>query len=102
MLPKNPTTIRSSRAPKIKEPETSEGSSPRTMRQLEYVPRLKPVIKTTTKKVLIQPSAFGDTEERNGSKVSLPQWGDLFNMIIREEYLEYVPHNESDIRALNN
>jgi hypothetical protein len=45
--------------------------------------------------------AFGDTEASTRSKVALPQWGDLFNMISREEYPEYIPHNDLDIRVLN-
>jgi hypothetical protein len=81
MLPRNPTTIRSSRAPKLKEPEVGEGSSPWVAKQLKYTLRLEPVIKIATKKVFIQPSAFGDTEASTGSKMAHPHWGDLFNRI---------------------
>jgi hypothetical protein len=81
MPPRNPTTRCSPRAPKLKEAETGEGSSPGTARQLEYAPRAEPVIKTSTKKYFVQPPVFGDTEENTGSKVMLPQWGDLFNRI---------------------
>jgi hypothetical protein len=84
MPPRKTTTRRSLRAPKLKEPEIGEGSSLGTARQLEYVPRPEPVVKTTTKKIFIQPLAFGDTEASTGSKVVLPQWEDLFNMINRE------------------
>jgi hypothetical protein len=101
MPPRNPTTRCSPRAPKIKELETGEGSSPGTVRQLEYAPRPEPVVKTTTKKVFIQPLAFGDTEASTRSKVALPQWGDLFNRISREEYPEYIPHNDPDVRVLD-
>jgi hypothetical protein len=45
MPSRNPTTRCSLRAPKLKEAETSEGSSPGTARQLEYTPREEPVIK---------------------------------------------------------
>jgi hypothetical protein len=68
---------------------------------LEYVPGSKPVVETTKKKVFIQPPAFGDTEANIRSKMALPQWGDIFNKIIREEYPECVPHNDLDVRALD-
>ena len=84
MLARNQTTRCSPRAPRLKELETGEGSSLGTTRQLEYVPRLEPVVKTTKKKVFIQYLALGDTEASTGSKVALPQWGDLFNMISKE------------------
>jgi hypothetical protein len=58
MPPINPTTRRSLRAPKLKEEKIGEGSSPSTVRQLEYTPRVDPVIKTSTKKYFIQPPAF--------------------------------------------
>jgi hypothetical protein len=61
MLPKNPTTRHSPRAPKLKEDETNEGSSPSTVRSLEYTPRAGSVIKTSTKKSFVQPLVFGDT-----------------------------------------
>jgi hypothetical protein len=101
MPPRNPTTRRSSRAPKLKEPEVGEGSSPGAAKQLEYTLRPEPVIKTTTKKVFIQPLAFGDTEASTGSKMALPHWGELFNKISREEYPEYIPHSDPDVRALD-
>jgi hypothetical protein len=81
MPPRNPTTRRSSRAPKLKEPEVGEGSSPGVTKQLEYTPRPEPVIKTSMKKDFIQPPAFGDTEASTGSKMALPHWGELFNKI---------------------
>jgi hypothetical protein len=84
MLLRKKTTRRLSRESKLKELEIGEGSSLGTTKQLEYVPRLEPFIKTTTKKVFIQPLTFGDTETSTRSKVELPQWGDLFNRISRE------------------
>jgi len=53
--PRNPTTKRSPRAPKLKEAEIGEGSFPGTARQLEYAPRVEPVINISTKKAFIQP-----------------------------------------------
>jgi hypothetical protein len=35
------------------------------------------------------------------SKVKLPKLGYIFNRISREEYPEYIPHNDLDIRVLN-
>jgi hypothetical protein len=101
MPPRKPTTRRSPRAPKLKEAEVGEGSSPDTARQLEFSPRVEPVIKTSTKKEFSQPPAFGDTEETTGSKIMLPQWGDLFNRINREDYPEFIPHNDPDVRVLD-
>jgi hypothetical protein len=101
MLSRNPTTRRSLRAPKLKEAETCKVSSTGTARQLEYAPRAEPVIRTSTRKAFSQPPAFGDIEGSTGSKVMLPQWGDLFNRITQEEYPEYIPHNDPDVRALD-
>jgi hypothetical protein len=101
MPPRNPTTRRSSRAPKLKEPEVGEGSFPEATKQLEYTSRLKPVIKTTMKNVSIQPPAFGDIEVSTGSRMVLPHWGELFNKINCEEYPEYVPHGDPYVRALD-
>jgi hypothetical protein len=101
MLLRNPTTICSPREPKLKEDEKGEGSSPGTTRQLEYSPRAEPIIKTSTKKSFVQPPVFDDTKESIGSKVMLPQWGDLFNKINREEYPDCIPHNDPDVRALD-
>jgi hypothetical protein len=81
MPPRNTTTRQSSRASKLREPEVGEGSSPGVEKQLEYTLRSEPVIKTSTKKVFIQPSAFGDTKENTGTKTRLPHWGELFEKI---------------------
>ena len=101
MLSRNPTTRCSLREPKLKELEIGEGSSPGTVRQLEYVPRPKHVVKITTKKVFIQTPTFGDIEASTGSKVALPQWGNLFNKINIEEYPKYIPHNDPNVRVLD-
>jgi hypothetical protein len=53
MPPKKPTTRKSPRVPKLQEPETGEGSSPAVARQLEFTPKLVPIIKMTTKKVFV-------------------------------------------------
>ena len=79
-------TKRSSRAPKLKEVDIGEGSSLDTARQLEFSPRVDPIIKTSTKKAFSQPPTFGDTEASTGSKIILPQWGHLFNRINQEDY----------------
>jgi hypothetical protein len=70
-------------------------------RQVEYTPREELVIKTSTKKDFVQPLIFGDIEVGTRSKLMLPQWVNLFNRIIREEYPKYIPHNDLDVRALN-
>jgi len=73
MPPRKPTTRRSPRAPKLKEAEVGEGSSPNVARQLEFGSTTEPVIKTSTKKAFSQPPTFGDTEETIGSKIMIPQ-----------------------------
>jgi hypothetical protein len=101
MPPRKPTTRCLPRAPKLKEAKVGEGYSLGVVRQLEFSTRVELIIKTSTKKAFSQPPTFGDTEESTGSKIILPQWGDLFNRINREGYLEFIPHNELDVRALN-
>jgi hypothetical protein len=68
---------------------------------LEYVPRAEHVIKTSAKEDFVQPPVFGDIEESTRSKVMLPQWGDLFNRISQKEYLECIPHNNPNVRELD-
>jgi hypothetical protein len=101
MPPRKPTTKRSPRAPKLKEPEVGEGSSPMTAKQLEFSPRSEPVIRTSTNKYFNQPLAFGDTEENKRTKAILPHWGELFKKISWEEFPEYIPHNDLDMRKLD-
>jgi hypothetical protein len=99
---RNPTTKRSSREPKRKEPEVGEISSLGAAKQLEYTPRIKHVINTSMKKVFIQPPNFGDIEASTGFKMALPHWGEIFNNINREEYPKYIPHSDPDVRSLDN
>jgi hypothetical protein len=89
------------RALKLKEPEVGEGSSPAAAKQLEFAPRPKLVIGTSTKKVFTQPPTFGDTEENTGGEEVLPHWGEFFKKISREEFLEYILHNDPDMRKLD-
>jgi hypothetical protein len=88
MPPKKPSTRQSSRAPKLKESEVREGSSPGPTKQLEFSPKPKPVINTSTKKICTQPPAFGDTKASIGTKELLPHWEEIFKKIKREEFLE--------------
>jgi hypothetical protein len=55
----------------------------------------------STKRAFSQPPTFSDIEERTGSKAVLPQWGYLFNRIRREYYLEFIPHNDPDVRMFD-
>ena len=98
---KKPSTRKSPRAPKPHEPEEGEGSSPTVARQLEFTPKLMPIIKTTTKKAFIQPPTFGDTEANIGAKTRFPRWEELFKKIKKEEPLEYTPHNDPDTRKVD-
>jgi hypothetical protein len=101
MPPRKQTTRRPPRASKLKEPEVGEGSSPVATKQLEFALKPEPVIGTSTKKAFTQPSAFGDTEENTGGKAVLRDWGELFKKISREEFSEYIPHNDLDMRKLD-
>jgi hypothetical protein len=85
----------------MKKTDIGEGSSPGPTKQLEYTPRTKPIIKTTTKKVFIQPLAFGFIEASTRSMMALPHRGEIFNKIIQEEYPEYVPHSDPYVRVLD-
>jgi hypothetical protein len=100
--PRKPMTRRLPRAPKLKEENIGEGSSLFIARQLEYAPKAEPVIKTSTKKEFIQPPDFGDTEVTTGSKIIIPRWGYLFNIINREYYPKFIPHSDPDVRGLDN
>jgi hypothetical protein len=75
MPPNKPSTRISLRAPKLKESEVGEGSSPGATKKLKFAPRMEPVIGTSTKKISTQPPAFGDNEANIGTKVVLPHWG---------------------------
>jgi hypothetical protein len=92
---------KSPRASKLKEPEVGESSSPTVTKQLEFTPKPVPVIKTSTKEVFIQPPAFGDIEASIRTKAVLPHWGELFQKIKWEEFPEYTPHSDPDMRKLD-
>jgi hypothetical protein len=101
MPPKKPTTRKSLRAPRLKEPEVGEGSSLVIARQLEFDPMLVPIIKTTSKKAFIQPLAFGDPKVNIGTKTVFPCWEEIFKKIKREEFPEYTLHNDPNMQRLN-
>jgi hypothetical protein len=101
MPPRKSTTRCLPRAPKLKEAKVGEGYSPDVVRQLEFATKVESFIRTYTKKEFAQPPAFGDTEASIGSKIILPQWGDLFNRINWEDYLEFITHNDADVRTLD-
>jgi hypothetical protein len=43
-----------------------------------------------------------ETQKANtGGKAVLPHWGELFNKIRREEFPEYILHNDPDMRKLD-
>jgi hypothetical protein len=86
----------------MKQPELGEVSSPGVTKQLDYTPRSELVIKIVMKKVFIQPPSFADIEESIGSKATLQHWGDIFKNISQEEFPEYIPHNDPDVRLLDN
>jgi hypothetical protein len=88
---RNLNTRRSPREPKLKEPEVGEGSSTWVTKQLEYSTRPEPVIKTSTKKFLIQPLTFGYIEASTGTKTTFPHWGELFKKISQKGILRIHP-----------
>jgi hypothetical protein len=85
----------------IKEAEVDEGSSPGVARQLDFVAKVEPVIRTCTKKAFSQTPAFGDTEASTRSKIMLPQWGHFFSSINWEDYKEFNPYSDPDVRTLD-
>jgi hypothetical protein len=97
MPPRNLTTRLSPRMTKLKEPEVREGSTLSVARELDFSSKTKYVICMSTKKQFIHPPMFNDTEVTTGYKVVLPHWGDLYNKISQEEYLEFTPHNNINV-----
>jgi hypothetical protein len=71
------------------------------VRQLEFAPKPVPVIKTTTKKSFAQPPTLGDTKANIGTNIVISRWEELFKNIKREECPEYTPHNNPNMRRLD-
>jgi hypothetical protein len=101
MSSKKPSTRKSPRAPTLQESEVGEGSSPLVARQLEFTPKLVPVINTITKDPFVQPPSFRDTEASIGAKMAFPHWEEIFKKNKKEEPLEYTPHSDLDTRKLD-
>jgi hypothetical protein len=99
--PRNPTTMCSPRIPKRKEAEVSEGSTRGATRELDIYSKEEPIFCTSTKNEFSQPPKFSDTEESTGSKVVLLHWGDLFNRINQEDYPNFIPHSDPDVKRLD-
>jgi hypothetical protein len=83
------------------EPKVGGGSSRGPTKQLEFSPKSEPVIRIYTKNIFSQPPSFGDIEENTRGKVVLPHCGELFKNIIWEEFPEYNPHNDPDMRKID-
>jgi len=98
---RKPTTRKSPRALKLKEPDVGEGSSLVAEKQLEFDPKPVPIIKTSTKEVFIHPLTFGDIEASIGTKLVLPHWEERFQNIKQEEFPECTPHSYLDMRKLD-
>jgi hypothetical protein len=49
----------------------------------------------------VQPPSFGDIEANIGTKTTFPRWEEIFKKIKWEELPEYTPHNDPDMRRLN-
>jgi hypothetical protein len=94
-------TICSARAPKLKEVEVGEGSSPGATIQLDFSSKVELVIRTSTKNAFFHPPAFGDTEVSTRSKIMLLRWGYLFTRINWEDYPKFISHNDLDVRTLD-
>jgi hypothetical protein len=87
--------------PKMKELEIDKGRHWFPQENLISFQKMESVIRTSTKKQFTQPPAFGDTEASTRSKVMLPHWGDIFNKINQEDYPEFTPHSDPDVRILD-
>jgi hypothetical protein len=98
---KKPTTKKYPRFPKLQESEAGEGSSLAIAIKLEFTSKPMLIIKTITKEAFAQPLDFGDTEVNIGTKKTFLRWEDLFKEIKHEEFLEYAPHSDLDMRNLD-
>jgi hypothetical protein len=87
--------------PKGRKQRSARGLHQGAARELDFSSKEEPVIRTSTKKEFSQPPTFGDTEASTGSKVVLPHWGDLFNRINQEDYPDFIPHSDPDVRMLD-
>jgi hypothetical protein len=101
MPPRKPMTRFSPRMPKMKEPEVGEGSTPGAAREIDFVSRMESIICTSTKKEFSQPPEFRDTKASTGFKVLLLHWGDMYSKIIQEDYSKFTPHNNPDVKILD-
>jgi hypothetical protein len=102
MPPRNPTTRRSPRAPKLKEPEVGEGSSPGAAKQLEFSPRpWNQSLKHPQRRFSLNLQPLETQRQAPGPKQYSHIGGNSSRRSTEEEFPEYVPHSDPDVRALD-
>jgi hypothetical protein len=59
------------------------------------------MIKMSQKKPASPPPFFKDTDNGMNSKVILPSWLDLYNKLHYEDFPEFMPHSDPEVRGLD-
>jgi hypothetical protein len=88
-----------------KDPERRKWENQRgihsTAKKLDFPPKAESVIRMSQKKPTNPPPLFKDTDNNTTSKVMLPSWLDLYNKIHYEYFPEFTPHNDPEVRELD-
>ena len=69
--------------------------------ELDFISKSESFILTFTRKQFTQPPTFMDTEVSTGSKAMLPHWVGLFKKMNQEDYRDFTPNNDLDVRILD-
>jgi hypothetical protein len=101
MLPQRPTTRQSSKTLKGRSEQTREFFSS-VVKALEFSPKTEPMIKMSQKKSANPPPLYKDTNVSTTSKVLMPTWINLYNKIHYDEFPEFTPYSDSEVRVLDN
>jgi hypothetical protein len=65
------------------------------------MPKIEPVIKMSQKKPPAPPPLYRDMDTSTTSKVPLPTWNDLYNKIHHDDFPEFTPHSDPEVRVLD-
>jgi hypothetical protein len=89
-------------------PKTLKGGSEQTgktsnsaTKELDFSPKEEPMIKMSQKKPTNPPPLFKDTDMSMTSKVLLPTWLDLYKKIHHDDFPEFTPHSDPEVRELD-
>jgi len=100
MFPRRPTTHQSPKTPKGRNEQAGEASSSRT-KAIEFSSKMEPVIKMSQKKPTNPPPLYKDIVASSKFKVLLPTWLDLYNKIYHDDFPEFTPHSDLEVRVLD-